>query len=92
MNWVGTRYDALTLKMHEEDIYSHVPFAINKHMCVFIECNAGYYGNATTNCTLCPGNTIKSSQGDAADCNAETPCDGVSNEVNAEHTACGRSK
>ena len=37
-----------------------------------------------------PGNTIKSVQGDASDCNAETPCDGVSNEGNAEHTACGK--
>ena len=59
-------------------------------VCVFTECNAGYYGNATTTCTLCPGNTIKSVQGNASDCNGETPCDGVSNEANAEHTACGK--
>ena len=59
-------------------------------VCVFTECNAGNYGNVTTTCTLCPGNTIKSVQGDASDCNAETPCDGVSNEPNAGHTACGK--
>ena len=58
--------------------------------CFFVtECNAGYYGSGNDTCTLCPGNTIKSVQGDASGCNAETPCDCVSNEVNAEHTACG---
>ena len=57
---------------------------------VFTECNAGYYGSGSTTCTLCPGNPIKSRRGDAPDCNAETPCDGVSTESNAEHTACGK--
>ena len=55
-------------------------------MC-FTECNAGYYGNGSDDCTLCPDNTIKSTRGDAPDCNA---CDGVSNEANTEHTACGK--
>ena len=36
----------------------------------------------------CPGNTIRPIRSDAPDCNAETPCDGISSEVNAEHT-CG---
>ena len=56
----------------------------------FTECNAGYYGSANDTCTKCSGNEIKSSQGDARDCSADPPCDGVSSEVNAEHTACGK--
>ena len=57
----------------------------------FTECNAGYYGNGSATCTLCPGNTIKSSPGYASDCNTDAQCDGVSNEPNTGHTVCGRS-
>ena len=42
------------------------------------------------NIQLVVSNTAKSSQGDAPDCNADPLCDGVSNEVNAEHMACGK--
>ena len=56
----------------------------------FTECKAGYYGNGGDTCTLCPGNEIKPSQGDAPDCSADQLCDGVSSEANAEHTACGK--
>ena len=38
---------------------------------------------------MCIGNTIKSAPGDAADCSADAPCDGVTTEPNAGHTACG---
>ena len=35
---------------------------------------------------MCTGNTNKSTIGDAADCNTDTPCDGV---TDANHTHCG---
>ena len=63
---------------------------VDIRVCVFTECNAGYYGSGNDTCTKCSGNEIKPSQGDAPDCNADPPCDGVSNDPNAEHTACGR--
>ena len=38
---------------------------------------------------LCTGNEIKSTPGDAADCSADTPCDGDSKAPNDDRTACG---
>ena len=52
---------------------------------VYTECKAGYYGNEA-NCSVCLGNTIKQSQGDASEC--DTECDHGS-EPNDERTACG---
>ena len=63
---------------------------VDIRVCVFTECKAGYYGSANDTCTNCSGKEIKSSQGDAPDCSADPPCDGVSNDPNAEHTACGK--
>ena len=51
-------------------------------------CNAGHYKNGN-NCEMCTGNTIKSTIGDAADCNADTPCDGVTEVPDANYTNCG---
>ncbi len=53
----------------------------------FSVCSAGHYGSEYS-CLICPGNTIKSVVGDAADCNGETPCDGINNIPNSAHTAC----
>ena len=49
--------------------------SVQKFQFTFVSiCNSGHYGNETS-CTICPGNTIKSAPGDAANCSAETPCD-----------------
>ena len=55
-----------------------------------VVCNAGYYKSGSS-CQLCTGNTIKSTIGDASDCDADTSCDGTTKVPNAEHTACGRT-
>ena len=52
------------------------------------ECNAGYYGNASSSCMRCPGNRIKVEQGDAANCDAECA---ESREPNDDHTTCGNN-
>ena len=51
-------------------------------------CNAGFYKKGGI-CVLCPDNMIKSSPGDAAECDRR--CDGDSNIANDEHTACGKT-
>ena len=38
-------------------------------------------------CSICPGNTIKTSVGNATSCNAT--CDGVTTVPNGKHTTCG---
>ena len=38
---------------------------------------------------MCPGNEIKTMTGDALDCSAGPPCDGVTQEPNDQHTECG---
>ena len=53
-----------------------------------VECNAGYYGTVSSSCTLCPDNTIKAEQGDAAKCDVECV---KSTEPNDEHTECGNN-
>ena len=40
---------------------------------------------------MCTGNKIKTSAGDAPDCDANAACDGVSEVPNADHTACGKN-
>lgn len=50
------------------------------------ECKAGYYGNGSISCTLCPGNKIKLERGDALECLIECP---TFNEPNDDHTECG---
>ena len=52
-------------------------------------CNAGYYKNGT-DCELCTGNKIKSMIGDAADCDDDARCDGITNIPNQSHTTCGK--
>ena len=54
----------------------------------FSECNAGYYGSANTTCTQCPGNTIKTSQGDATGCDTDILCDGINTVPNVDYSAC----
>ena len=39
---------------------------------------------------MCTGNTIKRETGDADNCDADVPCDGVITVPNAGHTACGK--
>ena len=55
---------------------------------LFVECIAGYFKTNET-CAQCTGNTIKATAGDATDCNADSPCDGVTQTPNEQHTACG---
>ena len=49
-------------------------------------CKAGLYKEGST-CVMCPDNMIKSTSGDATDC--DTSCEG---ESNSEHTACGKTR
>ena len=55
------------------------------------ECGAGYYKNSMTppRCEMCTANTIKTTVGDATDCDADPPCDGIKTIPNDKHTACG---
>ena len=39
---------------------------------------------------MCPDNRIKSSAGNARNCNNDTACDGKSSISNVGHTACGK--
>ena len=41
---------------------------------------------------MCTGNEIKSTPGDATNCSADPPCDGITSVPNAEHSACGESR
>ena len=54
-----------------------------------VVCNAGYYKNGG-DCELCTGNTIKSINVDATDCNTDTACDGIKNIPNSAHTTCSK--
>ena len=38
---------------------------------------------------MCLGNEIKTMAGDNLDCSGDTPCDGVTQEPNDQHTECG---
>ena len=71
-------------------IYEKLKLQIDLIRCcnVSTECNAGYYGSPSTTCTLCSGNMIKPSQGDAPSCDIE--CDPAWSQPNAERTACGK--
>ena len=40
---------------------------------------------------MCTENKIKTMKGDAADCDDDPACDGVSEIPNAVHTACGEN-
>ena len=40
--------------------------------------------------SMCPGNKIKSSPGDEADCNTDSACDGNITVPNPGHSACGK--
>ena len=44
--------------------------------CAISVCKAGYYENGVF-CVLCSGNKIKTTVGDATDCDVDTPCDGT---------------
>ena len=61
---------------------------IKLHCVIIVVCNAGYYKTGSS-CELCTGNKIKSMTGDAAECNGDTPCDGVTEVPDAGHSACG---
>ena len=51
-------------------------------------CNTGYYKSGSS-CVLCPEYTIKTAIGNAEDCDADAPCDGVAMVPNENHTDCG---
>ena len=53
-------------------------------------CNVGHYLNGSV-CEICTGNEIKSTPGDATNCSADAPCDGVTSFPNADHSACAES-
>ena len=55
----------------------------------FLECEAGYYKNGVA-CSLCPGNKIKTTVGDASNCDADPPCNGTNQVPNSGHTACSK--
>ena len=42
-------------------------------------------------CIKCTGNTIKSTAGNAENCEADSACDGMTTVPNENHTACGKS-
>ena len=54
----------------------------------FSVCNVGLYWTGSA-CELCAGNEIKSTPGDATNCSADAPCDGVTSVPNDDHSACG---
>ena len=56
---------------------------------IFLVCNPGYY-YSDPSCYKCPGNKIKTAVSNAANCDADQPCDGTYTIPNAEHTACGK--
>ena len=57
--------------------------------CCFVSvCNAGYF-KSEGSCVLCPGLTIKTTIGDAENCDTDTPCDGMTTIPGAGHTRCG---
>ena len=53
-------------------------------------CKAGYYRSESL-CITCTGNTIKTTAGNAANCNVDDACDGMTTAPNENHTACGTS-
>ena len=55
-----------------------------------VVCHAGYFYEGP-GCTLCTGNTIKTTAGNAANCDADQPCDGMKTVPTEDHTGCGTS-
>ena len=53
-------------------------------------CNFGHHRNGSK-CEICAGNEIKSTPGDANNCSADAPCDGITSVPNDDHSACGKS-
>ena len=57
-----------------------------------VVCNVGFYRwTGRDECWQCLGYTIKSTIGDAIDCNADTACDGITNVPNKAKSACGNN-
>ena len=52
-------------------------------------CNAGYF-KSEGSCVTCTGNTIKTTIGDAENCNVDEPCDGIKTVPNENRTDCGK--
>ena len=68
-----------------------IPFTFTGNVslaCSITVCNAGFHKKGST-CVLCPDNKIKSSPGNASEC--EITCDGESNVPNDAHTKCGKT-
>ena len=63
-------------------------FDLYKHCLPITECSAGYYGNVSAGCTMCPSNTVKAEVGDALSCDTECV---APNEPNDGHTECGNN-
>ena len=57
-------------------------------MTFFVVCHAGHY-RIGSQCLLCNGNTIKTTKGNALNCDEDPTCDGVSTVPNENHTTCG---
>ena len=62
---------------------------LNQYFYVVV-CHAGYFYEGP-GCTLCIGNTIKTTAGNAANCEADPACDGVMTVPTDDHTGCGMS-
>ena len=41
---------------------------------------------------MCTGNEIKSTPGDATNCSADGPCDGITSVPNGDHSDCSESE
>ena len=57
-------------------------------MLIIPVCIPGYFCDGSS-CTMCTGNTIKTSAGNATNCDADPPCDDVKTVPNVNHTDCG---
>ena len=55
----------------------------------WLVCNAGFY-EKSSDCVACPVNGVKNSPGNDTECDIDIMCDGESNVLNAESTACGK--
>ena len=53
-----------------------------------VVCHPGYF-HSGSDCIMCSGNKIKILAGNAPNCDADLPCDGLTNVPNAQHTDCG---
>ena len=72
---------------HFDDIVYHFLSCLT---CCVKVCSAGYYLSGS-DCLMCTGNTIKTTAGNTANCDADPAYSGIIDIPNANHTACGKS-